>query len=65
MVRRLRPGPQGYPELLLLPAEGTLGDAGEVSLPRVTLGPCLRPPLHPHQALAEGASKMEICLCGS
>ena len=65
MVRRLRTGPQGDPELLLLPVEGTLGDVGEVSLPRVTLGPCLCPLLHSHQTLAEGASKMETCLCGS
>ena len=64
-ARRLRTGPQGDPELLLLPVEGTLGNTGEVSLPRVTLVPCLCPPLHPHQGLARGSSKIETCLCGS
>ena len=38
---------------------------GEVSLPRVILGSCLCPPLHPHQGLSGGTSKMETCLCGS
>ena len=65
MMRRLRTGPQGDPELLLLPVEGALGDAREVTLPRVTLGPCLCPPLLLPQCLSWGSSKMETCLCGS